>query len=116
MESDPISSRINADTGRSLEGYRHILGAAKLKHIFDAHGDPSKEAKQGQRAVTESDIERLDSVVADYADVSVSEKTANGGLEVLEFIKRFEDGEFHYKVEIRKGRKHLAPATLFIKI
>lgn len=114
----PIASheKISAATGKDLSGFTHVLDAAKIRHILDTHGDPVKEAKHGQRAVVEADFAKLALVVDAHDTVTLSTRPANGNLSVLEFMKRIGDEEFHYRAEIRAGKMHLAPATLFIKV
>jgi len=110
------AQRIERATGFDLAGYNQILDASKVKHIFDGHGDDLTESRRAQRAVTVYDIALIPALVNNYDDVSVSGSKTKGGLDALIFVKRFGREVFYYAAEIRKGKKHLAPATLYIKI
>lgn len=108
--------KILASTGVDLAGYSHILDASKIKHVMLRHGNDATERKNNQRGITAADFSKVASIVDEHDNVSLSQKTSNGNLKALIFVKQIGNEKFYYVTEVRAGRKQLAPATLYVKI
>ena len=51
-----LASLIKSKTGLDVEGFNCSLSAYEIRKMFDDHGDETKEAPRGQRAITDDDI------------------------------------------------------------
>lgn len=112
IESD-LATKIFSKCGIDLLGYTVVMEADAIRHTIRAHGNELKEKNRGQIAITEVDFLCVPQIILE-ADIIEVADTNKKGLEVIRFIKQFE-GEYYVLEEVRKGRKHLALNTMFIK-
>lgn len=54
--SDDIAKFIYEETGVDVHNFNAVLRADNILKIFDRHGNETKEAERGQRAITDEDI------------------------------------------------------------
>lgn len=104
---------INEKTGLSIdEEYEYVVDNSAINHILKKHGNPEKESKQGQLAVTKADFELLPEILSSYDDIEYSGKNERG-LDILKYTKTFKDGTTYVIEEVRTGRKELALNTMY---
>lgn len=81
-ERDPRASVALAAVGgrapAELHGLRREIRASELRHMLKVHGDPEREARRGQLAITAYDLRRIPQIIA--AADRVSFKPAAGGM------------------------------------
>ena len=103
---------IKQATGLDVGGYKTVLDAEKLKHIHNTHGI-GNERDKNQRAITANDIAKIPDILNSYDNVTRS--ITNRGLDAIKFEKTINGEVFTYVAEVRTGKEHLAPSTMYIK-
>nr|DAQ83832.1 MAG TPA: crystallin beta/gamma motif-containing protein [Caudoviricetes sp.] len=73
-----LADEIFDRTGIRVEGYNCSISAYEVRKILKDHGDKSKEAFRGQRAITEDDFVNIPSVIQSPLDISKSSSMYNG--------------------------------------
>ena len=102
-----ISSRFGLD----VEGYKHIVDAQNIRHIFNRHGEGNEQA-DNQIPVTDKDIANIPSIVnsPDYLVYGTKTDTGRDG---IGYLKTIPDGTTYYVEEIRDKEKQLAAKTMY---
>lgn len=102
-----ISKRLGMD----IEGYKHIVDARSIKHIFNRHGK-GNELADNQIPVTDKDIENIPNIVnsPDYLVYGTKTDTGRDG---VGYLKTISDGTTYYVEEIRDKEKQLAAKTMY---
>ena len=95
-------------TGLNVVGFTRILDNYGVRHTLKQHGDPVKEAKRGQIAVTLEDFGKIGLVTTEPDDI-FSDGTNKIGRQVIVFVKLI-DGIGYRHVEELRG-KHKLVAT-----
>lgn len=95
-------------TGLNVVGFTRILDNYGVRHTLKQHGDPVKEAKRGQIAVTLEDFGKIGLVTTEPDDI-FSDGTNKIGRQVVVFVKLI-DGIGYRHVEELRG-KHKLVAT-----
>lgn len=75
---DELASDISKSTGLDVDGYNLTLGEDEIRKIKKSHGDESKEAPRGQRAVTEADYIAIPDIVQNADSIKRSDSDYNG--------------------------------------
>ena len=73
-----LASDISKSTGLDVNGYNLTLGEDEIRKIKKSHGDESKEAPRGQRAVTEADYIAIPDIVQNADSIKRSDSDYNG--------------------------------------
>lgn len=73
-----LASDISKSTGLDVDGYNLTLGEDEIRKIKKSHGDESKEAPRGQRAVTEADYIAIPDIVQNADSIKRSDSNYNG--------------------------------------
>ena len=73
-----LASDISKSTGLDVDGYNVTLGEDEIRKIKKSHGDESKEAPRGQRAVTEADYIAIPDIVQNADSIKRSDSDYNG--------------------------------------
>lgn len=102
-----ISKRLGLD----IEGYKHIVDARSIKHIFNRHGK-GNELTDNQIPVTDKDIENIPNIVNSPDYLVYGTKTDNGR-DGVGYLKTIPDGTTYYVEEIRDKEKQLAAKTMY---
>lgn len=83
-----LANRIMQETGVDVENYNCTLRADEIRKILlKSHGDESKEAARGQRAVTKWDILNIPVVIQSPDTISLGQDT-DGGKPSIVFSKQ----------------------------
>lgn len=72
-----LADEIFDRTGIRVDGYNCSISAYEVRKILKDHGDKSKEALRGQRAITEDDFVNIPSVIQSPLDISKSPSMYN---------------------------------------
>lgn len=67
--STELAARIEEDTGVNVEKYNLSLGSYEVRKILKDHGNATKEAARGQRAIIADDFEHVMDVVLNPAKI-----------------------------------------------
>ena len=102
------ASFILEKTGLNVAGFERVLDNYGVRHTIKQHGNPSKEAKRGQIAVTVEDFEMIMLMTSQPDNVFADGKNKIGR-DVLIFVKVI-DGIGYRHVEELRG-KHKLVAT-----
>lgn len=102
-----ISNRFGLD----VEGYKHIVDAQNIRHIFNRHGEGNEQA-DNQIPVTDKDIANIPNIVnsPDYLVYGTKTDTGRDG---IGYLKTIPDGTTYYVEEIRDKEKQLAAKTMY---
>lgn len=111
--SDVTASQIEKETGLNVKGWTHGIDEAAVRHIIKRHGDPVKEAKMGQIAVTKQDIEQIETVINSPDSVEYGGINDRGN-ETLIIKKTLGDKTICIQ-ELRTGNKKLSVVSMYIK-
>ena len=96
-------------------GYVHSIENSAVSHNQKRHGNPAKEAKEGQIAITNADYELIPDILENYDSVELSPNRNKKGNEVIIYTKQYPDGNIYYLEEVRNGRESLAFQTMYKK-
>lgn len=95
-------------TGLNVTGFTRILDNYGVRHTLKQHGDPIKEARRGQIAVTLEDFGKIGLITTEPDDI-FSDGTNKIGRQIIVFVKLM-DGIGYWHVEELRG-KHKLVAT-----
>lgn len=109
------AAQIKSATGIDVCGYLHVLDNFGLKHGFKHHGNESLEAPRGQRAVSVSDVLRIQDTLKSPDSITFDGYSRHSRQPVIGFEKNFGVETLVYKAEVRKGKKELATQTFYIR-
>ncbi len=102
IEAD-FALKIQAATGIEVNGFIVSIDNYSIIHTLLRHGNPAKEAKHGQIAITKSDFIRLVDLLNAPDTIRLDIKTYKNGVvkETLIFSKEYE----HYYVVAKEIRR-----------
>jgi hypothetical protein len=96
-----------------VSGFRHTVDASEARHVVKKHGDPAREGRRGQLAITGEDWAMIPEILARPDTISAS-LAKRGRLPSLVYEKRV-DGYVLYVEEIRTGVRTFAAKTIYKK-
>jgi DNA repair protein RadC len=99
--------------GLDCQGYTHRLENYGLRHMLQEHGNPKRETRRRQIAVTIDDLKKIPDIIHNPDGMSKSKKTSLGN-EVIIYNKQY-NGTVYYLEEVRTGNKTLTSKTMYIK-
>ncbi|MGE9266507.1 MAG: phage portal protein family protein [Verrucomicrobiales bacterium] len=106
---------ILAKTGVDVSGYRHAIDQSAIRHLIRSHGDPKKEERQKQVALSKGDVERLAEDVTGFDEVEFAGMTKQG-LQAIRYYKDRPDGTTVVIEAVRSPKyPRLVPETMFKK-
>lgn len=109
-----LASRIQAETGLSVEGYNCSLSGNEIRKIFKDHGNEETEAPRGQRAINENDIINIPLVIQSPDTIQLSHKSYQGK-PVINFIKDI-DGKVTVSAVVSDKHLDLFVQTAYVGI
>lgn len=100
---EALAVQIQESTGLELRGFFVSIDNYGIVHTLLRHGNPAKEAKHGQIAVTKADFVALVEVISAPDTIQLEAKTYGKGVikETLIFKKEFE----HYYIVVKEIRR-----------
>lgn len=102
-------------TGVEADGFDWAIEPWSFLHVRKRHTNPKIEASRGQRAVTPEDFGLLPLILNDPDEVSfVGTNTASSP--VVQYQKRIGTETFVALFEVRRSRRHLILASLWVKV
>lgn len=104
-----IKSLVDIDVSNRI----HVLSDNDIRHMLNEHGDPKKESKKNQIAITENDISKIPEIINFYDNIengndNKSEKT-------IRYIKNYDDGITYLVEVIPEKSKTLKIKTMWKK-
>ena len=102
---------VKQKTGIDLTGHERVIDSSGINHILKEHGDKVTESKRGQIAITRDDISRIPEIVESPDNIQYVGKNGRGH-QVIRYQKNINDVIYYFE-EVREGRKHVAPNTMF---
>jgi hypothetical protein len=103
--------RINAATGLDLTGFRRVIDADDLRHVFNRHGDPATERSRGQLPVRPEDIAALPVALANASHAVIGMKNREGR-DLIATLTKLPDGSTLYVEQIGAGRRMLRAKSM----
>lgn len=94
----------------AVESFHHVLDNFAVKHIKAKHAN-DKEELRGQIKVTDSDFLLIPDITAAFDSCVI--QSPRPGRPLITYTKYYNDVEYCYVEEIRKGRRELAGVTLY---
>jgi hypothetical protein len=105
-----IIERIKTETGIDLTGFAIEIDNYGIKHAFEGHGNPIKEAKHGQIAITEEDYLLIPLIIMDFDKVSYNEMINGKTVEPALVFEKEIDGRYfvvkQIKIVTKKGKRN----------
>lgn len=111
--SENIAQKVKTLLGINVENRTHILSDNDIRHMLNEHGDPIKESKKGQIAITTEDISKIPEIISSYDDIIKGNVNKNG--ETIRYIKNFEDGTTYMVEVVPENSKTLNVKTMWKK-
>lgn len=105
------AAQILAKTGLDVTGYSRILDNYGVRHTMKQHGDPGKEAKRGQIAVTLSDFSKIPLITSQPDNIFADGKNKIGR-DVIVFVKVIDGVGYRHVEELRGKNKLVATDSL----
>lgn len=118
--SEATATRIKAETGVDVAGFRRVIDTAQIKHTFDRHGPLDQSDPSNPKGETNPDQEALSpEVVGIYVDVvefpdKISVRRRRSGTKTVKYEKRV-NGSIIVVEEARAGQKTLAFFTMWLQ-
>ena len=111
-----LARQIFEATGIDTEGFMVSIDNYGIQHTLQRHGNPVKEAKHGQIAVTKSDFAKLPKILSSPDSIRLDSRTRREGVtkETLIFTKEMEQCYFVIK-EIRRVVKKGKTSRLILQ-
>ena len=109
-----LADEIFDRTGIRVEGYNCSISAYEVRKILKDHGDKSKEAFRGQRAITEDDFVNIPSVIQSPLDISKSSSMYNGKPAII--FKGNSNGQMTVVAVVSDKRLDLFVQTAYVGI
>jgi hypothetical protein len=107
-----IAKAIRERNGAEVDvaGFRHYMDQDAVRKVLNDHGNPAREAKHGQVAVTPGDFELVPRIIKEgrIADAGATKQ----GLHAVVYEAKIGD-VFYYVEEVRTGRQGLAMKTMW---
>lgn len=76
--SNDLADEIKRSTGIDVNGYNCSLSGNEIRKIINSHGNSSKEALRGQRAINANDILNIPYVILSSDEIYLSDRLYNG--------------------------------------
>ena len=102
---------IQAQTGFNLAGFTRVLDNYGVRHTMKQHGDPVREFKRGQLAVTLEDFGLIPLITGEPDNVYTDGKNRIGR-EVIVFVKLIDGIGYRHVEEIRGKHKLVATDSM----
>ncbi len=102
-------------TGHDVSGFTRVLDNYGVRHTIKQHGDPVKEIRRGQIAVTLDDFSKI-ALITSAPDDIFSDGKNKIGRDVLVFVKVIAGIGYRHVEEIRGKNKLVATDSLRKKI
>ena len=112
--TDSTAQLVKLHTGIDIRGKTALINSDDIRHIIREHGDPVKEEKRGQIAVTPEDIAQIPTILASPDRVTASPKPDGKGRQTLLFEKEI-GGNYVTVQAISEGKNSLQTDTLYIQ-
>ncbi len=109
-----VEQDINRKTGVRVTGVTKIITSDSIRHIIKGHGDDKSEKERGQKGITDSDIELIPKIVANFD--SVVKGNDKRGQSVV-FIKQINGIGYYVAMNVKNnlGDPKLEVRTMFAK-
>lgn len=111
--SDQTANAVKDELGIDVGGWTHSITEGDVRHIIKQHGDEETEAKRGQRAVTQQDIECLPELLEHFDNIEFSGLNELGNETFI--VKKTIGGDIYCAQEIRVRRKKLVVKSMWVK-
>lgn len=93
LEQKTIDDIKKANPNMRVDTSVATINTEQLQHSMNHHGNPDREAKRNQIAITHEDLKRIPEVLADYDSIESGKGTADGkNQEAVVFKKKYPDG------------------------
>ena len=93
LEQKTIDDIKKANPNMRVDTSVATINTEQLQHSMKHHGNPDREAKRNQIAITHEDLKRIPEVLADYDSIESGKGTAYGkNQEAVVFKKKYPDG------------------------
>ena len=93
LEQKTIDDIKKANPNMRVDTSVATVNTEQLQHSMKHHGNPDREAKRNQIAITHEDLKRIPEVLADYDSIESGKGTADGkNQEAVVFKKKYPDG------------------------
>lgn len=93
LEQKTIDDIKKANPNMRVDTSIATINTEQLQHSMKHHGNPDREAKRNQIAITHEDLKRIPEVLADYDSIESGKGTADGkNQEAVVFKKKYPDG------------------------
>ncbi|MDR3243276.1 MAG: DUF1073 domain-containing protein [Elusimicrobiota bacterium] len=102
------ADRVKKATGIDISGKEQKLTKSDIRHIYIQHGNPTKEAKRGQIAITADDLLLIPHITKNFDSVSL-ELEKSESRNVLKYKKKIEGTYYFYETV----GKDLRPKTFY---
>lgn len=96
----------------SVESFYHVLDNFAVNHIIAKHSN-DKEVLRGQIKIEESDFLLIPEIVTSFDSCVI--QSPRPGRTLITYTKVYQEREYCYVEEIRKGRHELAGVTIYIR-
>lgn len=111
--TENVVNSVKSLLGIDVTNRTHVLADNDIRHMLNEHGDPEIEAKRGQIAITENDIQKIPDIINSYDDIVKGNPNKNG--DTIRYIKSFEDGTTYLVEVIPETSKTLNIKTMWKK-
>ena len=93
LEQKTIDDIKKANPNMRVDTSVATINTEQLQHSMKHHGNPDREAKRNQIAITHEDLKRIPEMLADYDSIESGKGTADGkNQEAVVFKKKYPDG------------------------
>lgn len=116
LATTPHIERIRALRDLDLDGFDWSIDPSVVQHVIRNHSDPITEAQRGQRAITAADYGRLPELLNSEFEVTDPGDTFRSQNPALMISTRTGGEELVTVWEVRRGRRTLALATMFVRM
>lgn len=113
--TDAARAKISSLLGYDVTSNDYIITSDGVKHVFDQHGDTTKEVSHGNIPLTDDIIEKLPEVLANPDSIELGHQEARGGRTGVVFKKAFPNGTIVYIQFDNSGRGTIEGKTIYAK-
>ena len=110
-----LIAKIKLATAFDLTGFCVEIDNYGIKHAFDRHGNETKEAKQGQIAITEEDFTLIPLIITDFDSVIYNEFVNGKTIEPALVFEKEIDGRYFVVQQIKTVTKKGKQNRLLLK-
>ena len=107
----PWIVKLAKETGFEIEGYKHKITEDFERHVLKQHGNEKTETGRGQIAVTQEDLEKIDSIM-NSPDIAVAGIFKNGSPRIV-LVKNTEHGSILVEEILSGNRNKVLNAKTF---